>query len=97
MYSDRYHQNNKIIIERKKASKIGKYLWLCIMILGILGLIFWKWYSILIAIAIAFIVGSLYSYSVAKRVQKETGFNIYEQESAFKNSKIEDGGKNGHQ
>ena len=85
MYSDRYQQNNKII---------GKYIWLCMLILGILGLIFWKWYSVLIAIAIAFIVGSIYSYSVAKKVQKETGFNIYEQESAFKNSRIEDIEKN---
>ena len=94
MYSDNNESSQKIVRERQKATKIGRILWLWILILGIFGWILWKWYSLLIAIALVIIGGSIYSYSVAKKVQKETGLNIYQQESAFENSRIEETMKN---
>ena len=77
MKSDLNESRSRINKERNKATKIGQILWFVILSIGILGLIFWKWYSILIAIAIAFVVGSVYSYSVAKKVQKKTGLSVF--------------------
>lgn len=61
----------KVIKERKKAKKIGYILWIVTIAIGIFGCIFWKWYALLISFGIALIFGSIYSYYIGKKVQKE--------------------------
>jgi len=70
----------KIAKEREKAKNLGKTMWVFMIIIGIVGWIAWKWYAFLISIMLALISGSIYSYLVGKRIKRETGMGIYEQE-----------------
>lgn len=86
MYHNPMETKAKIVKERKRAAKIGKILWVCILIIGILGWVFWKWYSILIAFLLAVVGSSVYSYLISKKIQRISGLDIHEQESTFYSS-----------
>ena len=82
--------SQKIRQEREKAKRIGYLIYVAILIIGILGWIFWKWYAMLIAFVLALILSSIYSVIVGKKIQKKYGLNIFEQEALYKNDPFED-------
>lgn len=73
---------------RMRAKTIGYIIWVIILIVGVLGWILWKWYSLPLAIILGLIFGSLYSIFEAKRVERITGLNIHEQERAYGESMV---------
>jgi hypothetical protein len=52
--------------------------------IGLLGWIFWKWYALLISFGLAVLIGSIYSFITAKKMERETGLDINGQEMALK-------------
>lgn len=82
--------SQKIRQEREKAKRIGYLIYVLVLIVGILGWIFWKWYALLIALVLAFILGSIYSVIVGRKMQKKYGLDIFEQEALYKNAPFED-------
>jgi len=85
MDDERNQPKQTIIRERRKVKQIGHILWIIIIVIGILGWVFWKWYIFPICITLAFLMGSIYSYRVTKRVERDTNLNIEEQEAVLKN------------
>lgn len=71
-----------------RAKSIGYILWFLILIVGVIGLIFWKWYSIILAIVFGLVFGTLSSFIESKRIQRITGLNIHEQERAYGESLV---------
>lgn len=78
---------HKIVIERQRAKRIGKIIWIFTLVTGIIGWIYWNWYALLISFGLAFLGSAVYSYYIGKKIEKETGLNIYEQELVFKKHK----------
>ena len=73
-----------ILAARKKARIIGGLLW-SFMILGrILGAVFWKWYALVLVIAIGLLFTSIYSLLQAKQISRQTGLTLEEQEKLIK-------------
>ena len=74
---------------RQRAKTTGYMLCLISMAIGFSGWYLWKWYALPISIVIAVLLNILYSIIEAKRIQKKTGLNIDEQETAFIESAVE--------
>jgi len=92
---DERNESKQIIIrERRKTKQIGRILWIVTIIAGILGWIFWNWFAFPISIGLAFLIGSIYSYRVTKRVEIDTNLSIEEQEALLKNRFIQESKKN---
>jgi len=71
---------------RRRAKAIGCMIWIAMIVIGIAGTIYWKWYAAPIALLAAFAFGSLYSIIETKRIERITGMKIYEQEEAYRES-----------
>ena len=73
-----------ILTARKKARMIGGLLWGFIILAGVLGWIFWKWYSLVVVVIFGLLFTSLYSLLQAKQISKQTGLTFEEQEKLLK-------------
>ena len=73
-----------ILTARKKARIIGGLLLSFIILAGIMGWIFWKWYALVIVVAFGILFTSLYSLLQAKQISKQTGLTFEEQEKLLK-------------
>lgn len=71
---------------RRRAKTIGCMIWPIMLVIGIIGAIFWKWYALVLALIAGFIFGSAFSYLQSKRIERITGLNIHEQEIAYSES-----------
>lgn len=81
-------QNKEMVTYgRDRARAVGYMLWFLILVFGIGGWIFWKWYAFPLALAAGFIFGSIYSTIQAKKVQRATGLNIHDQERLYEETK----------
>jgi len=69
-----------ILTARKKARIIGGMLLAFIVLAGILGWIFWKWYALVIVIIVGLLFTSAYSLLQAKQIARQTGLTFEEQE-----------------
>ena len=69
-----------ILTARKKARIIGGLLLAFIVLAGILGWIFWKWYALVIVIVVGLLFTSAYSLLQAKQIARQTGLTFEEQE-----------------
>ena len=63
---------------------IGGLLWGFIILAGVLGWIFWKWYSLVVVVIFGLLFTSLYSLLQAKQISKQTGLTFEEQEKLLK-------------
>jgi len=61
-----------ILTARKKARMIGGILLAFIVLAGILGWIFWKWYALVIVIVVGLLFTSAYSLFQAKQIARQT-------------------------
>ena len=92
---DEGNESKQVVIrERQKAKQIGRTLWIVTITTGILGWILWNWFAFPISIGLAFLIGSIYSYRVTKRVEVDTNLSIEEQEALLKNRSIQELKKN---
>ena len=73
-----------ILTARKKARIIGGLLLTFIILAGILGWIFWKWYALVIVVVFGILFTSVYSLLQAKQIAKKTGLTFEEQEKLLK-------------
>ena len=73
-----------ILTARKKARIIGGVLFAFIIVAGILGWIFWKWYALVIVVVGGFLFTSVYSLLQAKRIARQTGLTFEEQDKLLK-------------
>ena len=73
-----------ILTARKKARMIGGLLWGFIILAGILGWIFWKWYALVVVAIFGLLFTSFYSLLQAKQISKQTGMTFEEQEKLLK-------------
>ena len=71
---------------RRRAKAIGYMMWLAMIILGIIGVIFWKWYAVLIVLITGLIFGYIFSILQSKHIEKITGLDIHEQILAYSES-----------
>jgi uncharacterized membrane protein len=69
-----------ILTARKKARIIGGMLLAFIVLAGILGWIFWKWYALIIIVVVGLLFTSAYSLLQAKQIARQTGLTFEEQE-----------------
>ena len=74
----------KVFKKRARLRKTGKCIWGIIISIGLLGWIFWKWYALLISFGLAILIGSIYSFITAKKMERETGLDINSQEMVQK-------------
>ena len=73
-----------ILTARKKARIIGGLLLSFVILTGILGWIFWKWYALVIVVIFGLLFNSLYSLLQAKQISKQTGLAFEDQEKLLK-------------
>ena len=73
-----------ILTARKKARIIGGFLLTFIILTGILGWFFWKWYALVIVVIFGILFTSLYSLLQAKHISRKTGLTFEEQEKILK-------------
>ncbi len=66
---------------------IGGMLLAFIVLAGILGFIFWKWYALVIVVVIGLLFTSAYSLLQAKQISRQTGLTFEEQEKLLKRHK----------
>lgn len=76
-----------ILTARKKARMIGGMLLAFIVLAGILGWIFWKWYALVIVVVVGILFTSTYSLLQAKQIARRTGLTFEEQEKLLKKHK----------
>lgn len=70
----------KIFKKRARLREAGKRIWGILVFIGLLGWIFWKWYALLISFGLAILIGSIYSFITAKKMERETDLDINGQE-----------------
>ena len=73
-----------ILAARKKARIIGGLLWSFMILGGILGAVFWKWYALVIVTVIGLLFTSIYALLQAKQISRQTGLTLEEQEKLIK-------------
>lgn len=61
-------------------------IWVIMLVIGIIGVIFWKWYALVLGLITGFIFGNAFSYLESKRIERVTGLNIHEQGIAYSES-----------
>jgi len=66
---------------------IGGMLLAFIVLAGILGWIFWKWYALVIVIVVGLLFTSAYSLFQAKQIARQTGLTFEEQEKLLRKHK----------
>ena len=71
---------------RQRAKTNGYMILVAVILLGIIGMIFWKWYALIIALVAALIFGFVFSILQSKHIERITGLNIHEQQLAFNES-----------
>lgn len=71
---------------RRRGKAIGCMIWPAMIVVGIGGTIYWKWYALPIALLAGFAFGSIYSVMETKRIERITGLNIHDQERAYRES-----------
>jgi len=71
---------------RRRGKTIGYMIWMIMLVIGIIGVIFWKWYTLILTLIAGFIFGSIFSYLESKRIERITGLNIHEQHLAYSES-----------
>lgn len=81
---ERNDSEQRIIRERRRARKLGHAFWIVLIIVGILGWAFWKWYALPISFGVAFLLGNVYSYLLVRKVEKETGLGVMEQDDVLR-------------
>lgn len=69
---------------RKRAQITGGILLACIILVGVAGWIYWKWYAFVIAVAAGFLFNFIYSLWQVKRISRLTGLSVEEQERLLK-------------
>ena len=77
-----------ILTARKKARIIGGMLLAFIVLAGILGWIFWKWYALVIIVVVGLFFTSAYSLLQAKQIARQTGLTFEEQEKLLKKHEL---------
>ena len=73
-----------ILGAKKKARIIGGVLFAFIILAGILGLIFWKGYALVIVVVGGLLLTSAYSLLQAKQIERQTGLPFKEQDKLLK-------------
>jgi len=73
-----------ILAARKKARIIGGVLFAFIILTGVLGWIFWKWYALVIVVVGGLLFTSAYSLLQAKQIERQTGLAFKEQNRLLK-------------
>ena len=73
---------------RQRLKAIGCMIWTVMLVTGIIGMIFWKWYSLILVFIAGYVSASVYSHLQSKRIERITGLNIYEQEIAYRESLV---------
>ena len=58
-----------------KEQKVRRLLFTCLGF-ALLGAIIWKWYILPLALLLAFIIGSIYSYKTTKELEQKTGLTV---------------------
>lgn len=71
---------------RRRAKAIGCIIWPIILSFGFIGLYFWEWYALPIALLVGWLFGTIFSIFEVKRIQRMTGFDVNEQEILFRES-----------
>ncbi len=66
---------------------IGGMLLAFIILAGILGWMFWKWYALVIVVVVGILFTSTYSLLQAKQIARRTGLTFEEQEKLLKKHK----------
>ena len=74
----------KIFEQRKKAKKIGYFIYLLICLTGIFGYLYLRWYITVAAIALLVLFSFAYSIYQTKRLEKATGLSIQEQDYCYR-------------
>jgi len=83
---DRRKQAELVGYSRHRSKTIGCMIWPAMIVVGIGGWIFWKWYALPITLIGAFAFGFIYSAMETKRIERMTGLDIHEQEAAYRKS-----------
>jgi len=73
-----------ILSARKRAQITGGILLGGILLVGVLGWIFWKWYAFVIGILSGLLLNFAYSVWQVRRIGRLTGLSPGEQESLLK-------------
>jgi len=73
-----------ILTARKKARIIGGMLLAFIVLAGILGWTFLRWYALVIVVVVGLLFTSAYSLLQAKQIARQTGLTFEEQEKLLK-------------
>lgn len=68
---------------RRKAKTLGYMIWVVLIIIGIIGAIYWDWYMLIISLIAGFVFGSVFSIFQTKRIEKITGFGPNLQQAAY--------------
>lgn len=72
---------------KQKVKKVGYFIWLICLIVGILGLFYLKWYTALILAILVLAISFLFSYLQALKIEEMTGLSIREQEFCYKKTR----------
>ncbi len=73
---------------RQRAKAMGYMIWPVTLGIGLISWYLWEWYSFIIAIVAAYFIGSFYSYTESKRLQKLTGLSISEMQYLYYESAV---------
>jgi hypothetical protein len=66
--------------ETFRAKGLGCVLTPVVILIGIVGWILWKWYALPIAFGVFFILGSVYSVCVSRKIKRHTGLDGHAQD-----------------
>ena len=69
-----------ILSARKRAQIVGAVLLGCITLAGVMGWILWKWYALVIGVAVGLLVNFAYSIWQVRRISRLTGLTPEKQE-----------------
>ncbi len=69
-----------ILSARKRAQIVGGVLLGCITLAGVMGWILWKWYALVIGVAVGLLVNFAYSIWQVRRISRLTGLTPEKQE-----------------
>lgn len=73
-----------ILSVQKKAQITGGILLGCIILAGVVGWVFWKWYALVIGVAAGLLINFAYSIWQVRRMSRLTGLTPEKQEMLLK-------------
>ena len=77
---DKSKKAERLVLEASdRARKYGMIYLVLIILAGILGALFWKWYALAAAVLIGLVFNFYYSLHQAKKIARRTGLGIEEQ------------------